>query len=172
MKEKESNTHNVKQLPELSVRFLQTLDENNLTGYRLKKDKTVITPSKLTHIKNGRNKVTDDLIEALLNYIPNLSKVWLLTGVGEKYTEGTIENVSSKTKGITKVSSVLENAQHSPHIEMLQKEIRDLRNEISDLKKKEENHTKAILKAMRNEFTAVFDYFQKENVGKEKENTK
>jgi len=172
MKEKEKDTQNVKQLPGLSLRFLQILEENNLTGYRLKKDKTAITPSKLTHIKNGRNKVTDDLIEDLLKYIPNLSKVWLLTGVGEKYEENNHEEKKSVRKELTDANAGNAGMSEADQMKILQKEIKDLRKEVLDLKAKEESHTKAILQAMRNEFTAVFDYFQKENISNKKENTK
>ncbi|WP_223559565.1 hypothetical protein [Chryseobacterium lathyri] len=172
MKEKQNDTHNVKQLPDLSLRFLQILEENNLTGYRLKKDKTAITPSKLTHIKNGRNKVTDDLIDALLNYIPNLSKVWLLTGVGEKYKDNLDKKKAPKENETASVADRIKDKSYDDQMKKLHKEINDLRKEVSDLRATEENHTKAILQAMRNEFTAVFDYFKKENVRKEKENTK
>jgi len=75
-----------KELSELSERFLKVLEVKNYTGYKLAKEVSEITESKITFIRNGRNEPSKILLDSLLLKFPDVSRVWLLTGEGHMIT--------------------------------------------------------------------------------------
>ncbi len=70
-------------IPEINKRVLEVLKYKNYTGYRLEKEKTGIKQVQISHIKNGRNKPSLDLINLLVEKFPDLNKSWLISGEGE-----------------------------------------------------------------------------------------
>lgn len=76
-------------IPEINKRVLEVLKYKNYTGYRLEKEKTGIKQVQISHIKNGRNKPSLDLINLLVEKFPDLNKNWIISGEGEMiYMEG------------------------------------------------------------------------------------
>lgn len=75
-----------------SRRFLEELkkitDENGkkLSFYAIAKmdDKKIITESKLSHVKNGRNDPSKELIDRLCEIFPTVDKVYILLGDYDK----------------------------------------------------------------------------------------
>ncbi|QGN24652.1 hypothetical protein GJV56_19045 [Elizabethkingia anophelis] len=88
MKKEESDLHSVKELSGISKRFLEVLDFKNTTAYKLNKAETGITPSKISHIRSGRNQPSSDMIDALLNYFGDINPIWLFTGEEEMIKKG------------------------------------------------------------------------------------
>lgn len=75
------------EIPDINKRVLHLLNEKGVTGYRLEKDDTGIKQSQISHLKSGRNKASDELINSLLDYFPDINRVWLLTGEGSMLKE-------------------------------------------------------------------------------------
>lgn len=153
MKENENNLHNVNQIPEINKRFLEIINENKLTGYALGKAQTGITSSKITHIKKGRNKPTDEMLESLLKIVPALNRVYLYTGEGPKYDESKLQGENFSNEIITDDIIVpVDNDLHE-----LISEIKHLRDELEQQKKNSEGQTKAILDFIKKERIAISD---------------
>lgn len=74
-------TENVKQNYPINDRFLQVIDHYGYTAYRLSKESD-ISQSQIAHIKNHRNKVSDNVIDELLKVFPEVNRDWLLIGKG------------------------------------------------------------------------------------------
>lgn len=68
------------QIPEINKRFLQVMKENGYTAYRLAKEVSEISQSKMTHLKSGRNEPSSEMIRGLLSVFPDTDYNWLLTG--------------------------------------------------------------------------------------------
>ena len=66
------------EIPDINKRVLHLLIE---------KDDTGIKQSQISHLKSGRNKASDELINSLLDYFPDINRVWLLTGEGSMLKE-------------------------------------------------------------------------------------
>lgn len=84
-------------LPEINKRFLQIIEEKGYTGYRLAKESNLITQSKLTHIRSGRNEVSADMIKGLLSVFPDVNYTWISTGKGDKIKNSLKQNLKQKT---------------------------------------------------------------------------
>lgn len=50
----------------------------------------------ISHILNGRNNPSLDVITRILTNIPNINSDWLLTGIGNMYKTENTEKISSK----------------------------------------------------------------------------
>ncbi|MBW2961308.1 LexA family transcriptional regulator [Mesonia aestuariivivens] len=93
-------------ISELSKRFLYLIKEKGYSGYKISKEVDVITQSKLTFIRKGRNEPSKDLINAILNKFPDVNPAWLLTGEGsmlkgEQTSEPSKEyNKEAEPKGV------------------------------------------------------------------------
>ena len=71
-------------LPEISVRFLEAIEELGISAYKLAKEVPEISNSIMSHIKSGRNKPSDDVLNAFLKHFPQYNRSWLLAGYGER----------------------------------------------------------------------------------------
>lgn len=83
MKENENTIHNINDIPDINKRILKLLEDRNISAYRLQKDNTGIKQSQISHLRSGRNKASDELIENLLKYLPDVEEYWLRTGETE-----------------------------------------------------------------------------------------
>lgn len=81
MKEKETNKQMLS-IPEENVRFMKVLSYYKYSGYKLSKEVEGISEAKITHIRNGRNKPSLELINVLIKKFPEVNKSWLLNGEG------------------------------------------------------------------------------------------
>lgn len=161
MKEKNNTTHDVKYLPEINQRFLLIMKERKISGYKLEKDKTGITQSTVTHIRNGRNKPSSDIIEAFLKYVPGLNRVWLITGEGEKYIDG--DDVSSVY--MPNNTSTSDN-----QVELLRSEIRELKKELKKQTKNNKDLLEKIIDYLDKKVEPFYDYMTEFSQKKHKEN--
>ena len=66
-------------------RIIQFLKENSLTSTKFA-DVIGVQRSSISHILSGRNKPSFDFIEKMLIAYPDLDAQWLITGIGEMYT--------------------------------------------------------------------------------------
>lgn len=83
---KENLLNNKKDLPDKSVRFLEIIKDLGLTAYKIDKNPNIkITNSGIANIKSGRNKPSDEVLESFLNEYKQVNRVWLFTGVGNKF---------------------------------------------------------------------------------------
>lgn len=71
-----------KELTLLSKRFLQAVDSLGISIYKLEKDIPILSSSKITHIRRGRNEPSRDLIDAIVQNFPILDPNWIYTGIG------------------------------------------------------------------------------------------
>lgn len=79
-----------KELSELSSRFMQVLEQKSYTGYRLSKDFPKLLEGTVTKIRTGRVEPSEHYLNAILEKFPDVSRVWLLTGEGTMFNDGTI----------------------------------------------------------------------------------
>ncbi len=75
-----------KQFPseDINIRIMQFLKAENLKPSELA-DLLEVPRSRLSHIKNGRNKPNIEFIIKLLTHFPKLNPDWLLLGIGNMY---------------------------------------------------------------------------------------
>ena len=66
-------------------RIIQFLKENSLTSTKFA-DVIGVQRSSISHILSGRNKPSFDFIEKMLIAYPDLDAQWLITGIGDMYT--------------------------------------------------------------------------------------
>lgn len=89
---------NAKENFSINKRFFYVLDYYNITRYRFSKD-TGISEAVLLNIYKGKNKISIDVLEILLNKYEAVNSNWLLTGKGEMLKEDkTISVVSKESK--------------------------------------------------------------------------
>lgn len=83
-------------IPEINKRFLAVIAAKNYTPYKISKEVKDISQAKMTHIKSGRNKVSSEMITALISKFPDVNEKWLLTGEGFMFDN--IESIDSNTQ--------------------------------------------------------------------------
>ena len=66
-------------------RIIQFLKENSLTSTKFA-DVIGVQRSSISHILSGRNKPSFDFIEKMLIAYPDIDAQWLITGIGDMYT--------------------------------------------------------------------------------------
>src|SRR5690554_3661175 len=122
------------EIPEINSRFLKAFESKGYSGYKLSKEVKIISESKLTHIRSGRNEPSRELINALVQKFPDININWILTG------EGQMLKVSSKTE-TNKPSPQNDNnellitqkkliAAHEEKIMRLEKELEECKKEV------------------------------------------
>ena len=82
----------------MNRRFKLWLDSENLNANSLAK-LVDLNRSSISHIVNGRNKPSIDMLEKILSFYPNLNINWLITGFGSM----NITQSTSEKKEINKV---------------------------------------------------------------------
>jgi phage repressor protein C with HTH and peptisase S24 domain len=83
----------------VSDRFLAAIEMLGLTGYGLSKEIPEITPSKLSHIRKGRNEPSKPILAAFLKKYDQINPVWLYTGEGEPIKGERITVVKNNIQG-------------------------------------------------------------------------
>lgn len=97
-----------KVIPEINKRFLAVLSAKNYTAYKIAQEVKEISQAKMTHIKSGRNKVSNEMISALISKFPDVNEKWLLTGEGFMFEN--INSIKSNTKIVPQdIYEVIEN---------------------------------------------------------------
>ena len=82
----------------MNKRFKLWLDSEGLNANLLSK-LVDLNRSSISHIVNGRNKPSFDMLEKILSIYPNLNLNWLITGFGTMH----IYESTREKKGINKV---------------------------------------------------------------------
>jgi phage repressor protein C with HTH and peptisase S24 domain len=78
-----------KELSDLAKRFMKVFEIKEYTGYRFSKDFPKLLEGTITKIRTGRVEPSKVYLTALLDKFPDISMVWLLTGEGEMFNDGT-----------------------------------------------------------------------------------
>jgi len=93
-----------------------------------------IQRSNMSHVMNGRNKASLDFVSRILKRFPDINPDWLLFGKGSMHRgdDGT-ETASSE-----------EVVQYKAKAEELEKEVAQLRNQLSSPQKSSENEPKEV----------------------------
>lgn len=96
MKEKKNNKQMLS-IPEENERFMEVLSYFKYSGYKFSKEAEGVSEAKIAHIRNGRNKPSLELINALLKKFPEVNKSWLLTGEGSMLSpsEGNVTLITN-----------------------------------------------------------------------------
>ena len=82
----------------MNKRFKLWLESQNLNANSLSK-LVDLNRSSISHIVNGRNKPSVDMLEKILSIYPNLNLNWLISGFGSM----NIDQNTSEKKEINKV---------------------------------------------------------------------
>lgn len=85
-------------MSKMNKRFKLWLDSEGLNANLLSK-LVDLNRSSISHIVNGRNKPSFDMLEKILSIYPNLNLNWLITGFGTMH----INESTRKIKEINKV---------------------------------------------------------------------
>ena len=103
---------------DISVRFLEALKENEITGYKLMKDGVIKSQASLTKIKSGKLKASMRLIDRCCKQY-GLDKAWVLLGndfgnISNRDGDQTIVSASSNSSIINSVNKGTERNTRSP----------------------------------------------------------
>lgn len=82
------------ELSPISQRFLEFIDRQSITGYRLFKDGILTSQSSLTSIRNGKSKPTESIITNLCNTY-KVNAAWIYTGEGAMFNDRDQSDVVS-----------------------------------------------------------------------------
>ena len=86
-----------KRFDEVSERFLRELETNDVTGYKLMKDKVIRSQTSLSSIKNGKQKVSRRMIDTCAD-LYGLNKAYILMGnISNTNGDQTILTVSNNS---------------------------------------------------------------------------
>ena len=85
-------------ITKMNKRFKLWLESQNLNANSLSK-LVDLNRSSISHIVNGRNKPSVDMLEKILSIYPNLNLNWLISGFGSM----NIDQNTSEKKEINKV---------------------------------------------------------------------
>lgn len=99
-----------KSLSDLAKRFMKIFEVKEYTGYRFSKDFPKLLEGTVTKIRTGRVEPSKIYLNALLEKFPDISMVWLLTGEGEMFNDGT------KTKVIKPESHIIPTGYYLPDV--------------------------------------------------------
>ncbi len=99
-----------KSLSDLAKRFMKIFEVKEYTGYRFSKDFPKLLEGTVTKIRTGRVEPSKIYLNALLEKFPDISMVWLLTGEGEMFNNGT------KTKVIKPESHIIPTGYYLPDV--------------------------------------------------------
>ena len=80
-------------------RLLQVLQAENISRSQFA-EMLEISPATVTHLLNGRNKPSYEIIQAICKNFPNLNADWLITGNGKMYKNGQNSAENSQERDI------------------------------------------------------------------------
>lgn len=81
----------------MNKRFKLWLDSEKLNANSLSK-LVDLNRSSISHIVNGRNKPSIDMLEKILSIYPNLNLNWLITGFGTMHTNESTKEIKQINK--------------------------------------------------------------------------
>ena len=81
----------------MNIRFKLWLDSEKLNANSLSK-LVDLNRSSISHIVNGRNKPSIDMLEKILSIYPNLNLNWLITGFGTMHTNESTREIKEINK--------------------------------------------------------------------------
>lgn len=84
-----------RELSDFAKRFMKVFEVKEYTGYRFSKDFPKLLEGTITKIRTGRVEPSKVYVNALLEKFPDISMVWLLTGEGEMFNDGTKTKVTN-----------------------------------------------------------------------------
>jgi acetolactate synthase regulatory subunit len=91
-----------KEISEKAKRFLEVINKSGFKISAINKIESSITSQKVAHIKSGRNKPSDELINALLRVFPDVDDVWLKTGIHTNTINEPQNNYPEDSNALTK----------------------------------------------------------------------
>lgn len=71
----------------MKERIKRIMDDENLSSTEFA-DKLQISRAVVSHILNGRNNPSLDVVSKILQELPHINSEWLINGVGRMYKEG------------------------------------------------------------------------------------
>lgn len=74
-----------------SQRMQTILDEIPISAYRLAQELN-LSSGAISHVLSGKNKISKNIIDKICNLYPEVSKKYLLKGIGEPIIETNISN--------------------------------------------------------------------------------
>ncbi|MGM9787676.1 MAG: helix-turn-helix domain-containing protein [Candidatus Cryptobacteroides sp.] len=80
-------------------RLLQVLQAENISRSQFA-EMLEISPATVTHLLNGRNKPSYEIIQAICKNFPNLNADWLITGNGKMYKNSPNSPENPQERGI------------------------------------------------------------------------
>ena len=80
-------------------RLLQVLQAENISRSQFA-EMLDISPATVTHLLNGRNKPSYEIIQAICKNFPTLNTDWLITGNGKMYKNGQNPSEIAQDMGI------------------------------------------------------------------------
>lgn len=128
------------EIPEINSRFLKAFESKGYSGYKLSKEVKIISESKLTHIRSGRNEPSRELINALIQKFPDININWILTGDGDMLFEKSIIEIDEPLR-INNNNELLITqkkliASQEARIKSLEKEKETLKKELKECEEK------------------------------------
>ncbi|GEM_PF-3302397 len=143
---------------QLSCYLKDFLNDKNITQKTIQDDLNV-SQQYVSGLLNGKRSIGKKLAEKL-STLYGMDPAILLTG-SPSYLQSTINTTIS-----------IKDLPHDKQMELLQKEIRDLKKEVQEQKLENARNTKKIIEFVDEYLKPVFDFMQVSIEQKKKENTK
>ena len=99
-------------MEKINARVLQLMDKLGKSKSEMAKE-IGVSPSIISHITSGRNKVGLDVLQKIGRAYPQISSIWLLHGQGSMIEEADtakLDQVKTELKRLKKQSDELESA--------------------------------------------------------------
>lgn len=86
-------------------RIKKIMENDDLTPAKFA-DKLQINRAVVSHILNGRNNPSLDVVMKILSEMDHINSDWLLNGIGSMYKEGYSPSVNNKERGLFDVDAI------------------------------------------------------------------
>jgi transcriptional regulator with XRE-family HTH domain len=135
-------------------RIKQIMENEHLTPARFA-DKLQINRAIISHILNGRNNPSLDVVTKILDDMPHINPEWLLKGTGNMYKEGFVTDILSDEPDlfrhpVMKTDGELDNAEKPREI--------DVKSPASSVQFAENKSTDPV-KAVDKKITQIIIYY-------------
>lgn len=118
---------------------------------------------RIYNVLNGKNGISSSLAKLIIEYYPEVSYKWLKDKEGDMVVNNSIPINESKD---------IKDLPHGEQMEILQKEIHDLKRELKDQKEENARNTEKIIEFIDEYLKPVFDFMQDSVGTKKKDNVK
>ncbi len=135
-------------------RIKQIMENEHLTPARFA-DKLQINRAIISHILNGRNNPSLDVVTKILDDMPHINPEWLLKGTGNMYKEGVVTDILSDEPDLFR-QHVMKTGSESNNAEKPQ-EI-DVKSPASSVQFAE-NKSTDLVKAVDKKITQIIIYY-------------